>query len=132
MTSALRPLGLIVLAAALLTSAGAQTRDPTRPPEAAPSALAASAAGAAASLPAYPSVVVLGGQARVLAQGRLLGVGDRLGDARIERIDTQGVWLREGAQRRRLPLYPPLQAAAAASAAARHAPLSDSRRENPP
>ena len=40
-------------------------------------------------------LLVVDGQRYLIDRGRRLGVGDTLGDARIERIDDGAVWLRE-------------------------------------
>lgn len=79
-------------------------RDPMQPPAAA--ATAASAPDTAAATENGIHILVIDGQARLLMKGRLLSVGELLGDARIERITADEVWLRDAAGPRRVPLYP--------------------------
>lgn len=125
------PLNALVLAALLLPLQGSAQRDPTRSPEALNAASAASAAPAASGVDAgggSPPVgnalqhrMVLNGKPYLVERGWLRGVGDRLGDARIERITDTEVWLREAGQLRKQPLYPqvsvqPARPAAPASA----------------
>jgi hypothetical protein len=85
-------------------------RDPTLPPidlNPAPAPAAAAAPASAAAPAARPRhiVVVVDGRHYVIEGGQRRGVGDRLGNARIESIDDTGVRLREGGAVRRLPLY---------------------------
>lgn len=91
-------------------------RDPTIAPSAVRAAEAASAAGcgttpcpagAAASDAGAPALhlMILNGKPYVIERGWPRGVGDRLGSARIERIDAQALWLREDGTLRRVPLY---------------------------
>lgn len=77
-------------------------RDPTAWPPALRAAIAAEAASAAGSAPssAVQQLLFVGGRAYVVAGGRRYGIGDRLGEAQITRIDETGVWLREGATTR--------------------------------
>lgn len=87
-------------------------RDPTVPPLAARApapALAASGAGATATtepgaLPRH--LMVLNGKPYVIERGWPRGVGDKLGEARIERIEGGNVWLRDASGLRKLSLYP--------------------------
>jgi hypothetical protein len=99
----LHPLALLLLLAAAETGAAppAGLVDPTRPPGAAPARAAASArapAGSpAAELRQPPQLQAVqlarGGASTALVDGRLLRVGDRLGDAKVVGIDLQGLQL---------------------------------------
>lgn len=90
---------LVLLASASLE---AQTlRDPTVPP--------GSGAGGVAvpsrSTPGGWSVIVVDGRPHVAVGTRLYAEGQTLGRARIERITETEVWLREGRELRKVPLY---------------------------
>ena len=111
----------------------AQQRDPTRPPEAAmPPASAASpahgeAATSAASGPADPLAfvrhrMVVNGKPYLVERGWLRGVGDRIGDARIERLTEREVWLRDANGLRKLSLFPQVDIRPAADPASAAAP----------
>jgi hypothetical protein len=50
-------------------------------------------------------VMLIDGRRYVIDHGRRLGVGDLLGEARIERIDDGVVWLREGGVLRQVSLF---------------------------
>jgi len=96
----------------LHATASAALRDPTEPPPVAQAAMAASSAGsgsaaddAAGNSPKPRHIIVSNGRSYLVERGRRLGVGDALGSARIERIDSDAVWLREGSSTRRVPLY---------------------------
>ena len=79
-------------------------RDPMRPP-AAMQAPVSEPAGAAASVEVTPRhLMVIDGRRYLIVAGRRLGVGDRLGTARIERLDDGSVWLREAGVLRHVSL----------------------------
>ncbi len=114
----LRVAVLVGVAALAATGARAQPapmRDPMQPPAAArsergePGAAAGATTGPAAQ--AAPALVpprhliTVGGRRFVVDNGRRFGVGDRLGDARIEAIDDSWVTVREAGVATRLPLY---------------------------
>lgn len=74
--------------------------DPTRPPSAAPAQAAAPSrpAASAPDMPAPPPQLqavqlARGGASTALVDGRLLRVGDRVGDAKVVAIDLQGLQL---------------------------------------
>ncbi len=101
---------IAALLAALHATASAAPRDPTVPPAEAQAAMAARNAGSAPAdeaggAPMPRHIVVSNGRSYVVERGRRFGVGDALGNARIERIDSDAVWLREGSSTRRVPLY---------------------------
>jgi hypothetical protein len=96
---------LIAACLGALSPAHAQ-RDPTRAPQ--PPAQAAS--GTSASLPDAPlAVIVRDGRAHVVVGTRLYAQGDRLGNARIERISETEIWLREGKTLHKIPRYSGVQ-----------------------
>ncbi|HEY0954178.1 MAG TPA: hypothetical protein VGE36_05425 [Roseateles sp.] len=105
----MRILAALLLPAALAAQAQETGRDPTAWPPALRSALAAASAAsapdAAVADNAIRHVVIANGRAYVVQRGRRHAVGELLDGARIERITEQAVWLREGGQVRREPLY---------------------------
>lgn len=126
MTAPRHPLAALLLASLGLnpgTSAFAEPlRDPTLAPAAIRAAESASAAGPACTPPcsaatatgtaddAVPRhIMTINGRPHVIERGWPRGVGDRLGTARIERIDTSAIWLREDGVLRRVPLYAGVQ-----------------------
>lgn len=86
------------------TTLGAQSlRDPTQPPGT--GGAGGAGAPARASQGSWP-VVVVDGRAHVAVGTRLYAEGQMLGKARIERITETEIWLREGRELRKVPLYP--------------------------
>lgn len=85
--------GSLVLGCSGLCAQG--VRDPTQPPPNVGLGLPA-----APNVPAVPepglSVVVRGGVYYVVQGTRLVALGQKLGDARVERISETEVWLRRG------------------------------------
>jgi len=92
-----------------------------RDPTAAPAAARAPAAPASASTDAGPASsgdlisaalaqrLVINDKPFLVDRGWLRGVGDYVGEARIEKIEPTAVWLREAGVLRKLPLYPQVQ-----------------------
>lgn len=81
-------------------------RDPMRVPGAAvPRGDAAGPAAAPSPPPPVRQLLVVDGQRYVVDGARRRGVGDALGDARIERIDDDAVLLRRGGELLRVPLF---------------------------
>jgi len=113
-------------------------RDPTVPPPAArPPAISASA-GTDATAATHTDTValprhlmVLNGKPYVIERGWPRGVGDKLGEARIERIEGGNVWLRDASGTRKLSLYPGVEIRPSAAASAPE-PLPPSRRARRP
>lgn len=98
-------------------------RDPTRPPAASRPATPTPGGPDTAATEAPPDAVrhlmVLQGRPYLIERGWPRGVGDRVGDARIERFETQAVWLRHAdGVLRRWPLYPGVEWRPAAAASA--------------
>jgi hypothetical protein len=93
---------LALLALFAATSSSAQElRDPTQPPG---SGGGGTAAPARAGQGGWP-VIVVDGRVHVAVGTRLYAEGQMLGRARIERITETEVWLREGRELRKVPLY---------------------------
>jgi hypothetical protein len=87
-------------------AARAPARDPMLAPADARSAPgAASAAAPAAELPQARHLMVIDGRRFVVWGGRKRGVGEMLGDARIERIEDSAIVVRLDGTLQRLPLY---------------------------
>jgi hypothetical protein len=112
-------------------------RDPMQPPPAVQAAArpaAALAASAVAGDLTPRHVMTLDGKRYLIDRGRRLGVGDMLGEARIERIDDGAVWLREGGALQQISLFGGIvkRAAVAADAAASHPALPASRAPSRP
>jgi MSHA biogenesis protein MshK len=108
-------LSLATVLLALWPGRGTALGDPTRPPlaEPRPATVRAAAPAAAASAPAAPPAPVLqsiqlrgGGEGSALVDGRLLRIGDRLGDATVTAIDVDGLTLRGARGLHRLPMWP--------------------------
>ena len=104
----LRAAAVLCLASVWVGAVHAQTlRDPTLPPPGA----AASADAAAAPVSDLPwgdegvAVVRRAGKPFVVSGTRLYGVGQRIGDYKIERISETQIWLRKGSALRKLPLF---------------------------
>ena len=108
-----------LLLAAALGVAGAQSlRDPTLPPFDAGVASAPSATRSPSFDSNATTVIVRNGH-RYLAVGtRLYAPGEKLGQARIERITETELWLREGRVLRKLPFFEGIERHAASKPAA--------------
>lgn len=97
-----------VIAAALLgaaTDATAQGRDPMQAPAAAQPPAAAGSSPPRAQTEPGRHLVTLDGRRYVVVGARRYGVGDRLGEARIERIEDTAVVVRDSGGLRRLALH---------------------------
>ena len=97
-------LGTAMLGATLLAQAG--MNDPTRPPPG--FGLPPGQAPAEAPL-VVGGIFLMGTKPYALVDGMTVRVGDRLGEARVTRIDHQGVWLQGGAGKRLLKLAPEVE-----------------------
>ena len=100
------PCWIALLLGAVLGAAGAQNlRDPTLPPLDAGVAVTPNAARSLSFDSSSTTVIVRNGR-RYLAVGtRLYAPGEKLGQARIERITETELWLREGGVLRKLPFF---------------------------
>ena len=56
-----------------------------------------------------PSVIVRNGKPFLVVGTRLIAQGQKLGDARVERITETEIWLREGDQLRKVPRFAGIQ-----------------------
>jgi hypothetical protein len=100
--------GGIFVAASSLAQAQ-PTRDPTEPPAAAAMPGTAAATSALAGDKGGAAVVVRDGKPYLVVGTRLYAQGQKLGQARIERISETEVWLREGGVIRKLPRFAGIQ-----------------------
>ncbi|MBK7613786.1 MAG: hypothetical protein KA375_01695 [Vitreoscilla sp.] len=116
-------------------------RDPTVPPLAAraPAPAASTSTDAADARSSAPGelprhLMVLNGKPYVIERGWPRGVGDKLGDARIERIEGGSVWLRDASGTRKLSLYPgvEIRPSGAATAPDSSSPSRRTRRSGAP
>jgi MSHA biogenesis protein MshK len=78
--------------------------DPTRPP-----ASLSSAPDKAGGAPRLESIIVRGGKRTAIVSGEVVGPGDKVGDAVVERISDTAVLLRTGTRHEVLQLYPDLK-----------------------
>lgn len=96
----------LALLAALGSASAQRLRDPTLPPV---ETGAAGTAGVGNGLHSEPiattSVIVREGQPYLVVGTRLYAQGEKLGQARIERISETEVWLREAGQLRKVPRF---------------------------
>ena len=103
----LLPLGLAVVLLAVSTATRAQAqRDPTVAPASAGQSAASADARAPAADPDPMTVIVRDGRPYLVLGTRLLAPGQKLGEARIERIGETEIWLREGGVLRKIQRYP--------------------------
>ena len=108
---AIRSAWLTLLMAAALCPAveaaePATTRDPMQaPPELRPPRDPANEGAAAAEMLQPQQLIFIDGRPLLVLGSRRYGVGERIGDARIERITEQAVWLRDATGTHRLPLF---------------------------
>lgn len=106
---------VLVLAGLLHVSAQAQDRDPTVAPlEGVPGA--AAMPGAPGAAPQGSSVIVRNGQPHLVVGTRLVAVGQKVGEARLERITETEIWLREGKQLTKVSRFAGIQRSPARAA----------------
>lgn len=94
---------LALLLAAMAPAHAADLADPTRPP--------AGFDEQAKNAPPPPpprvqSLFLMGDKPYAIVDGRVLRLGDRLEDGRVNRIDASGVWLRTPSGNKQLKLLP--------------------------
>ncbi len=104
-------------------------RDPTTPPPEA-SALPGAAAGAAPT--SGLAVVVRDGKPYLVVGTRLVPVGQKVGNAKLERITETDVWLREGRQLNKVPRFSGIQRSVAKPVAPCAAPPAKARNRSKP
>lgn len=102
----MKPLAWIAVSLSVLLL-GAATAQPLRDPTLEPAASGVGTVMPGADSPELSnlSVMIVNGQPRVIIGTRLYAPGQKLGQARIERITETEVWLREGAVLRKIPRY---------------------------
>ena len=100
--------GTGALAAEGTAATDTSLRDPTQMPAALQQVPTPSAPdGSAADTPTLPFFIMShGGRLVVIHQAHRLHVGDELDKARIVRIDSDAVWLRESGQVKKVAIYP--------------------------
>lgn len=112
-TLALGWLTAVVTGMALFLSCGpvgAQSlRDPTLPPAEAGLADAAPGGKSLAAEPGAMTIIVRSGRPYLAVGTRLYAQGQKLGQARIERISETEVWLREAGVLRKVSQFPGIQ-----------------------
>ena len=86
---------LFIALAGRTASAADELRDPLQAPAMARPAMAPGAAPVSAADIPIQHIVAIDGRFFLVVGGRRLGVGARLGEARITRIDETAVWLTE-------------------------------------
>lgn len=90
-----------VLSVMLLPFASAQDQTPIqRDPTVAPTEVEAGGGQAPAAAPGY-AVIVQDGKPHLVVGTRLVPVGQKVGNARLERITETEIWFREGGQLRK-------------------------------
>jgi hypothetical protein len=97
---------LLGFMALIATTLHAQTlRDPTQPPAVPGAGIEGSTVTGEPLSDGGMAVVVRDGKPYLVSGTRLYGVGQKLGQFRIERISETEVWLRNGADLRKLPRF---------------------------
>lgn len=84
-------------------------RDPTLPPAEAGLASPAPGAQSLGIAPAAMTIIVRDGRPYLAVGTRLYAKGEKLGQARIERISETEVWLREGGVLRKVSQFPGIE-----------------------
>lgn len=102
-------------------------RDPTVPPLTGGSAVPGAVPAVPSIQPGGMAVLVRGGVPYLVVGTRLYAKGQKVGQARIERITETEVWLREAGVQRRLPVFGGIQ-----RQASRPVPIVPSRSSSTP
>jgi len=93
--------------------AAAADRDPTAPPAEAGVVMPSQAAGGGSASPQGSSVIMQNGQPYLVVGTRLYAVGQKVGNAKLERITETEIWLREGGQLTKVQRFTGIQRSAA-------------------
>ncbi|WP_152528823.1 hypothetical protein [Rhodoferax saidenbachensis] len=101
-----------------------EMRDPTVAP--AEASTAPGVPGSAAPAPGM-AVVVQDGKPHLVVGTRLVAVGQKVGNAQLERITETEIWLREGKQLRKLPRFNGIQRSVAKPPAPCKAPVANTK-----
>ncbi|MEN3294214.1 MAG: biosis protein MshK, partial [Burkholderiales bacterium] len=80
--------------------------DPTRPPAALGQVGDGDASASAAGRPVLQSVMISPGRTMAMISGRMVRVGDKVGEARVTKISETEVVLRNGKELETLKLFP--------------------------
>ncbi|WP_296447333.1 hypothetical protein [Rhodoferax sp. UBA5149] len=99
-------------------------RDPTVPPAEAGYAGTASGEKFLGIEPGAMTVIVRNGRPYLVVGTRLYAQGQKLGQARIERISETEVWLREGGVLRKVHQFPGIQRRTVAPSSKTHSPVA--------
>lgn len=99
-------------------------RDPTLPPFEAGLASAPSGGKSASVEPGAMAIIVRNGRPHLVVGTRLYAQGQKLGEARIERISETEVWLREGGVLRKVQQFPGIQRRAVTPSSITSAPVA--------
>ncbi|WNO05211.1 hypothetical protein [Rhodoferax mekongensis] len=98
--------------------AAAADRDPTAPPAEAGVVMPSQAAGGGSAAPQGSSVIMQNGRLYLVVGTRLYAVGQKVGNAKLERITETEIWLREGSQLNKIQRFAGIQRSVAKPAAA--------------
>ncbi|NBX21610.1 MAG: hypothetical protein EBR58_09650 [Betaproteobacteria bacterium] len=104
--------------------AAAADRDPTAPPAEAGVVMPSQAAGGGSASPQGSSVIMQNGQPYLVVGTRLYAVGQKVGNAKLERITETEIWLREGGQLTKVQRFTGIQRSAAVACAVKPAASS--------
>lgn len=111
--------------------AGAQNRrDPTLPPAQSGVAGAASSGKFLSVDTGALSIIVRDGRPHLAVGMRLYAQGEKLGNARIERISETEVWFREGGVLYKVPRFAGIQRRTSSAAAAKSECLANSKKSS--
>ena len=106
-----------------------EARDPTMAP---PEASALPGEPGKATPPVGMAVVVQDGKPHLVVGTRLVAVGQKVGNARLERITETEIWLRDGKQLRKVQRFSGIQRSVAQASAPCKAPAAKTRSRSKP
>jgi hypothetical protein len=121
--------GVMALLLLACSAMAQEARDPTLAP---PEASAAPGEPGKPAPAAGMAVVVQDGKPHLVVGTRLVAVGQKMGNARIERITETEVWLREGKQLRKLQRFSGIQRTVAQDPVPCKAPATTNRIRSKP
>jgi hypothetical protein len=121
--------GVMALLLLACSAMAQEARDPTLAP---PEASAAPGEPGKPAPAAGMAVVVQDGKPHLVVGTRLVAVGQKMGNARIERITETEVWLREGKQLRKLQRFSGIQRTVAQDPVPCKAPATTTRIRSKP
>jgi hypothetical protein len=106
-----------------------EARDPTMAP---PEASALPGEPGKATPPVGMAVVVQDGKPHLVVGTRLVAVGQKVGNARLERITETEIWLRDGKQLRKVQRFSGIQRSVAQAPVPCKAPVAKARSRSKP